>query len=36
MKYVNIYCVKSKKPKSNGKVSQNKIKNVSLLCNFGN
>ncbi len=28
---VNIYCFKSKKPKSNDKVSKNKIKNVSLF-----
>ena len=28
---VNNYCIKSKKSKSNGKVSKNKIKNVSLF-----
>ena len=28
---VNNYCIKSKKSKSNDKVSKNKIKNVSLF-----
>ena len=28
---VNNYCIKSKKSKYNGKVSKNKIKNVSLF-----